>query len=82
MNRRVVAAGDRLYAALGLGEPVTAIDAATGKTLRVYEGPEFAEEIICAKGILYLIIGSSEVKQRDGTYKRGLYKRGEPEPTT
>jgi len=33
LSRRLVANGDRVYAALGLAAPVTALDAATGRTL-------------------------------------------------
>jgi len=77
LPRRLVAVGDRVYATLGLAAPVTEIDAVTGKTLRVFEGTERTEEILVADGVLYLVVGTSEVIRRGG----GLYARGEPAPT-
>ena len=62
---------------LGLGAPVTALDAATGKTLKVYEGTEYAEEILVKDKTIYVVAGNSEV-HRSG---EGLFRRGEPEPT-
>ncbi|MBL7224060.1 MAG: PQQ-binding-like beta-propeller repeat protein [Candidatus Brocadiae bacterium] len=55
LNRRVVSADDRLFASLGLGEPVQVIDAAAGKTICTLKGTEGAEEIIHKDGVLYLV---------------------------
>jgi len=52
LQRRLVAVKDRLYATLGLYLAVTALDAATGETLKVYEGTEGAEEMIYHQGTL------------------------------
>ncbi len=65
LNCRVVSAGDRLFAALGLGEPVEVIDAATGTTIRTLKGTEGAEEIIHKDGVLYLVILPSEDEPQD-----------------
>jgi len=48
LPRRLVAAGERVYATLGIDAPVTALDAATGKTIRTYRGTAGTEEIILA----------------------------------
>ena len=40
LARRLVAVGDRVYVTLGYGEPVTALDAATGETVRTYGSVE------------------------------------------
>ena len=77
LPRRLVAVGDEVYVTLGLDAPVTALDAATGKTLRTCPGTQSTEEIVCEKGVLYLVVGTSEVKQTGG----GLSRRGEPAPT-
>jgi len=77
LPRRLVAVGDRVYATLGLGAPVSAICAATGKTEMVYEGTEYTEEILMDDGVLYLVVGTSENDRTGG----GLHRRGEPEPT-
>jgi len=38
LERRLVAVGDTVYVTLGLDAPLTALDAATGRTPREYEG--------------------------------------------
>jgi len=52
--RLLVAQGDRVFVTLGYDGPVSALDAATGKTLATYEGTEGTEEIRCIEGILVL----------------------------
>jgi glucose dehydrogenase len=44
--------GDRVYVTLEYNAPVTALDAATGETLRTYEHRWYADEIICQGGVL------------------------------
>ena len=63
--RRLVAVGDRVYVTLGLAAPVTALDAATGKTVRTYKGTERTQEIVVSDGVLFLVVG-------DPTYPTGL----------
>ena len=58
--RRLVAVGDRVYATLGYGEPVVALDAATGKTVRTYDGTEGTQEILYRDGTLFLVLGESD----------------------
>jgi outer membrane protein assembly factor BamB len=52
--RRLVAVGEKVYVTLGLTQPVTALDAATGVTVKTYEGTEGTEEILVSDGVLYL----------------------------
>jgi outer membrane protein assembly factor BamB/SAM-dependent methyltransferase len=47
LGKRLVAAGDTVYVTLGATAPVTALDAATGKTKLVFTGTEYADEILC-----------------------------------
>jgi outer membrane protein assembly factor BamB len=61
LARRLVAVGDRVYVTLGYGRPVTALDAATGETVRTYAGTDGAREIVCADGTLYLVLGEPHV---------------------
>jgi hypothetical protein len=63
LGRRLVAKRDRVYATLGLGKPVAALHAGTGEVLRTYEETEGAEEIICADGKLFVVIGSPRAMQ-------------------
>ena len=58
LQRRLVAVGDRVYVTMGLHAPLSALDAATGKTLEVYENTLGTEEILCHQGILLLIVRS------------------------
>jgi len=52
--RRLVAVGDKVYVTLGLAEPVTALDAATGETAATYKDTEGTEEILVADGVLFV----------------------------
>ena len=56
LPRRLVAAGDRVYATLSLNGPLTALDAATGQVVRTYEGTEATEEVIHADGSLFVLV--------------------------
>jgi len=77
LQRRLVATPERIYVTLGLDEPISALCPLSGKTEKVYEGTEFAEEILLDDGVLYLVVGTSENNRVGG----GLHLRGEPEPT-
>ncbi|MGD8238200.1 MAG: PQQ-binding-like beta-propeller repeat protein [Armatimonadota bacterium] len=60
--RRLVAAGDRVYVTLGFNAPLTALDAATGETVRTYPGTEFTSEILHQDGLLVLAVNESAQK--------------------
>lgn len=77
LPRRLVALGQRVYLTPNLAGPVVALDAATGQLLQEYEGTAGTEEILAADGLLYLVVGTSEVNRRGG----GLFARGEPPAT-
>jgi len=62
LPKRLVAAGDRVYVTLGFSAPVSEIDAATGKVLRVLKGTERTDEIIHQDGKLVLSIGHEAPK--------------------
>ena len=57
--RRLVAVGDRVYVTFGQTEPLTALDAVTGKTIRTYEGTKATEEIVLDDGVLYLLVNAA-----------------------
>jgi len=61
ITRRLVAVDDRVYVTLGYNEPVLCLDAATGKTLKTYQGTERTREIIHANGMLLLAVGNKEM---------------------
>jgi len=58
---RLVAAGDRVYVTLGIDQPVSALDAATGKLLMTYQGSEHTRQIIHPGGQLIMLAGTSQV---------------------
>ncbi len=60
LARRLVAVDDHVYVTLGYGRPVSALDAATGKTLRTYAGTEGAQEILYDNGTLLLVLGERQ----------------------
>ncbi|MFW6163209.1 MAG: PQQ-binding-like beta-propeller repeat protein [Planctomycetota bacterium] len=61
--RRLVAVGDTVYATLGYGAPVSALDAATGKTLREYGETKGAREFVVADGRLYVVAGDATLEE-------------------
>jgi outer membrane protein assembly factor BamB len=65
--RRLVAIDDTVYATLSLDAPVTALDAATGRTQKTYEATDGTDEILYSDGVLYLVVN------RDG-YTRSPFK--------
>ena len=74
LSRRLVSVDDMVFVTLGLDAPVTWLDAATGKVVKIYKGTEQAEEIIYDSGKLYLMVGTSERVRKGG----GLFERNEP----
>jgi outer membrane protein assembly factor BamB len=63
LPRRLVAVDDTVYATLSLDDPVTALDAATGKTIRTYNDTDATEEILLSNGVLYLVVNKSPTQQ-------------------
>ncbi|MEA3225819.1 MAG: methyltransferase domain-containing protein [Planctomycetota bacterium] len=57
LPRRLVAWGERVYVTLGYNKPVTALDAASGDVVRVYEGTDGTHEIVYSDETLYLVSG-------------------------
>ncbi|MEZ6130717.1 MAG: PQQ-binding-like beta-propeller repeat protein [Planctomycetaceae bacterium] len=65
LSRRLVSSGDTVFATLGHDAPLTAIDAATGKTLRTYEGSDATEEIIHTNGKLFVVVRKGKAELAD-----------------
>ncbi len=55
IGRRMVATGDQVYVALGYGEPVTVLDAPTGKPLATLVGTGGARELVLTDDVLYVL---------------------------
>jgi len=66
LARRLVAAGDRVYATIGFNAPVTALDAATGEIIRVYDRTEHASEIVYKEGLLLLAVNQGHLAHGQG----------------
>lgn len=65
LARRLVSSGDTVFATLGFNAPLAAIDAASGKTLRTYEGSDATEEIIHTNGKLFLVVRKGKAELAD-----------------
>lgn len=59
LTRRLVADGDRIFVTLGITEPVSCLDGATGKITRVYEETKGAEEMMYEGGVLYVLVNKN-----------------------
>ncbi len=69
LPRRLVSVGDRVYVTLGLDQPLVALDAATGKTLRTYSRSKATEEIIHSDGKLFLLVDPAPLQPDRYTWK-------------
>ncbi len=81
LTRRLVGDGDRLFVTLGLGEPVSCLDAATGEPVRVYADTRGAEEILHVDGTLYVLVnpGDWQLGEFAPKHNTGDQKRVETE---
>jgi len=61
LPRKLVAVGDTVYVAAGVTDPVIAVDAVTGKTIRTYKRTKPTQEIIFSDGVLYLLVDPETV---------------------
>ncbi|MHC4981716.1 MAG: outer membrane protein assembly factor BamB family protein [Planctomycetota bacterium] len=77
LPRRLIAVGDRVYVTLGLDAPLTALDAATGRTLKTYEKTKCTEEIIYSQGALILAVNAGAAGDQDSGAAR---RRGQDSP--
>lgn len=64
LSRRLVSSENEVFVTLGYNAPLTALDAATGETLRTYEGSDATEEILHTNGKLFLVVrkGTAELQ--------------------
>jgi outer membrane protein assembly factor BamB len=60
-----VADGDTVYITLGLREPLSALDAATGKVLREYEQSGATEEVLLRDNVLVLLVNKDDWETKD-----------------
>ncbi len=65
LSRRLVSTDDEVFVTLGYNAPLTALDAATGETLRSYEGSDATEEIIHTNGRLFLVVRKGKAELQD-----------------
>jgi len=72
LQRRLVAAGDTVYCTPGYSAPVTALDAATGKVLKTYEGTGRTTEFLYDRGVIYAVLGDPTDTAGIGNPKGGL----------
>lgn len=77
LPRRVVVAGKRVCATLGIQAPVSVLDTATGKILKTLAGTEGTEEIIHDDGVLYLVADTNKDKAEFARGPRMSYPGGQ-----
>jgi len=65
LPRRLVAVEDRVYVTLGFHAPLTALDAATGKTIRTYRNTNATEEVIASEGVLFLLVNDTPMNYNE-----------------
>ncbi|HID20804.1 MAG TPA: methyltransferase domain-containing protein, partial [Planctomycetaceae bacterium] len=84
LPRRLVAVGERVYVTLGIDQPLSVLDAVTGKTIRTYERTKVTEEVIVSNGVLFALVntrpGESDIDgwKRFGRGYRAVAWDGQP----
>ncbi len=56
LTRRLAAIGDKVYVTLGISDPISCLDAATGELIREYPETKGAEELLYRNGTLYTLV--------------------------
>ena len=56
LTRRLAAIGDKVYVTLGISDPITCLDGATGEVIREYSQTKGAEELLYRNGTLYALV--------------------------
>ncbi|TKJ39545.1 MAG: hypothetical protein CEE38_02140 [Planctomycetes bacterium B3_Pla] len=74
LPRLLVSVGDYVYVTLGFGEPISMLDAATGRTVRTYKGSENTEELIFYKNILLAVIGDPDIMNKEAPKIYGYWQ--------
>jgi len=89
LQRKLVAVGERVYVTLGLYAPLSAVDAASGDVLKVYDDTRGAEEIVCHEARLLVVVRSvtderiaerRKIDEQTGPPRSVLYARETAEP--
>ncbi|MHC4433188.1 MAG: methyltransferase domain-containing protein, partial [Planctomycetota bacterium] len=70
LPRRLVAQGDRVYVTLGLDDPISVLDAATGETVATYQSTSGTDEILISDGIILALIGGESAPPGTAQPKR------------
>jgi outer membrane protein assembly factor BamB len=70
MPRKLVAVGEVVYVASGVGRPLLALDAATGKVLDEYDATQTTVDLIVSDGVIFAVV--------DPDRKRNDYKQESP----
>jgi outer membrane protein assembly factor BamB len=65
LTRRLVADGDHIFVTMGIGEPITCMDGATGHVIRTYPDTKGAEEILHVDGVLYSLVNPGDWALKD-----------------
>ncbi len=60
LTRRLVAVGDRVYVTLALNDPLSCLDAVTGKTLWTCQETRATEEIIWDDGRVFVVVNPAD----------------------
>ncbi len=62
MPRRLVAVDETVYVSGGIGHKLLALDAATGKELRAYDGTATTVDLVVSKGVIFAVVDPDHKK--------------------
>ena len=76
LAKRLVTDGERVFAPLALGAPVSCLDAVTGEILTTYDATKNAEEMVLADGRLFVLSNPGEWALSDFNVKLNTGDQG------
>jgi len=72
LARKLVAVADKVYVTLSIDGPLSALDAATGKTIRTYKQTTGTLEVIYSGGTLFVVAANEAGKKKGGDPKHAI----------
>ena len=72
LQRQLIAVGDHVYLCLGVGAPLSRLDAMTGVVEQTYPGTEFLSEVIFHDGKLIVSVHRPAVGDEDGPLDKAV----------
>jgi len=71
LPRKLVAVDDTVFLTIGIGQPITALDAATGEIIQSYAQTQHADEFVYCDGVLFVVTADDANESPATAQRRG-----------